>query len=136
MDKFGQFCDIIGPGLRSTLEVCEKTLMKQKKTCKNGHIFYKSSDCPTCPICENACKPGDGFLTLLVAQARRVLERTGINTLEQLSKLSESEVLTLHGMGLVSIPKLRKALEAGIIVCKRRTRKENDKQQNSTSEHR
>lgn len=80
------------------------------KTCKNGHQFYKSLDCPTCPICEKERKPKNSFLTLLAAPARRALENNGITTLEQLSKYSEKEVLSLHGMGKSTIPVLQKLL--------------------------
>lgn len=51
------------------------------RTCKNGHNYYKSSDCPTCPVCEKEKKPKDGFLSLLSAPARRALENNGITTL-------------------------------------------------------
>ncbi len=77
------------------------------KTCKNGHQFYKSSDCPTCPICEEARKPKDNFLSHLGAPARRALENSGITTLEKLAIHTEKEILALHGMGKSSIPKLR-----------------------------
>jgi len=83
---------------------------KNLKTCNNGHQFYKSSDCPTCPICEKANKPYDSFLALLAAPARRALENEGITTLEQLAKYSEKEILNLHGMGKSTIPKLQKLL--------------------------
>ena len=82
------------------------------RTCKNGHKYYKSSDCPTCPICEHERKPEDGFLSVLAAPARRALENAGITTLTQLSKWSEAEILELHGMGPGSIPKLRQALKS------------------------
>jgi predicted RecB family nuclease len=81
------------------------------KICKKGHQFYKSSDCPTCPICEEERKPKDSFLSLLGAPARRALENNGIKTLEQLSKYSEKEVLNFHGMGKSTIPKLKNILE-------------------------
>lgn len=84
----------------------EKTL----KTCKQGHQFYKSSDCPTCPICEEERKPKDGFLSKLAAPARRALERENIKTVAGLAKYSEKEILSLHGMGPGSIPKLKNAL--------------------------
>lgn len=80
------------------------------KTCKNGHRFFKSSDCPTCPICEEERKPKDNFLSLLGAPARRALEREGITTLEQLTKYSEKEIINFHGMGKSTIPKLHKLL--------------------------
>ncbi|QDS34810.1 hypothetical protein FPS98_12825 [Brevibacillus brevis] len=30
---------------------------KTVRTCVNGHSYMKSSDCPTCPICEQERKP-------------------------------------------------------------------------------
>ena len=80
------------------------------KTCKNGHNFYKISDCPTCPICEEERKPKDNFLSRLVAPARRALERENIKTLTDLSKYSKKEILSLHGMGKSTIPKLQEML--------------------------
>ena len=85
------------------------------KICENGHRFYKSSDCPTCPICEKARKPDDGFLALLGSPARRALQQEGIDSLRELVKYSVSQILELHGVGPASIPKLRKALaDAGL----------------------
>lgn len=81
------------------------------KICENGHQFYKSSDCPTCPQCERERKPEEGFLSLLAAPARRALENNGITTLKQLSKFTEKEILKFHGMGKSSIPKLKQALK-------------------------
>lgn len=81
------------------------------KTCSKGHEFYKSSDCPVCPICEKENKPDDGFLSEIGAPARRALEREGATTLNQLSELTEKEILALHGIGPSSIPKLKEALE-------------------------
>lgn len=85
--------------------------MATLRTCEQGHEYYKSSDCPTCPTCEKERKPKEGFLSLLSAPARRALEHRGIQTVEELSKYSEKEILKLHGMGPASLPKLRKALE-------------------------
>ena len=82
---------------------------KQLRTCSKGHKYYKSSDCLTCPICEQERKPENGFLSLLSAPTRRSLENNGIKTLEQLSQLSEKEIFKFHGIG--SLPKLRGALE-------------------------
>jgi DNA-directed RNA polymerase alpha subunit len=80
---------------------------KNLKTCKNGHQFFKSSDCPTCPICEEDRKPKDSFLSNIGAPARRALERENIKTLTDLSKYSEKEILSMHGMGKTTIPKLQ-----------------------------
>lgn len=85
-------------------------LKKTLRTCKNGHRYYKSSDCPTCPECEDARKPEEGFLSLLYAPARRALENAGIKTLEQLSSYSEQELLNLHGFGKSAILVLKKEL--------------------------
>ncbi|MFJ8065285.1 RNA polymerase alpha subunit C-terminal domain-containing protein [Psychrobacillus sp. NPDC096426] len=88
------------------------TTQKTLKTCKRGHEYYKSSDCPTCPTCEQERKPETGFLSLLSAPARRALENNGITSLQQLSNVSEKDILKFHGMGPASLPKLRAALEA------------------------
>ena len=85
-------------------------VMKQLRTCDNGHKYYKSSDCPVCPVCEQERKPKNNFLSLLSAPARRALENKGIASLQQLSSFREAEILKLHGMGPGSLPKLRSAL--------------------------
>ncbi len=88
---------------------------KNKRICKQGHIYFKSSDCPVCPVCEANKKPVNGFLSKLSAPARRALEREGISTLRQLSGRTEKDILLLHGIGPSSIPVLKKALqEAGL----------------------
>lgn len=83
---------------------------KTSRTCVRGHTYYKSSECPTCPICEAERRPNDGFLSIVSAPARRALQRAGIATRTKLSKCSESEILKLHGVGPSTIPKLRQAL--------------------------
>ncbi len=77
------------------------------KTCLHGHKFYKSSNCMVCPICEEYRKPKNNFLSFIGAPARRALESNGITTLEQLSTYSEKEVLSFHGMGKSTLPKLQ-----------------------------
>lgn len=87
----------------------------ERRTCSEGHVYYKSSDCPTCPVCEQLRKPEEGFMALLGAPARRALEHAGIVTLVQLAACTEKDILKLHGMGPASMPVLRKALqEAGL----------------------
>jgi DNA-directed RNA polymerase alpha subunit len=81
------------------------------KTCSNGHSFYKTSDCPTCPICEAGRKPLEGFQSSLSAPARRALEQAGIHSVKDLSLHSEKEILQLHGIGPSSLPKLKAALK-------------------------
>ncbi|WP_178025330.1 RNA polymerase alpha subunit C-terminal domain-containing protein [uncultured Paenibacillus sp.] len=85
---------------------------RTQRTCPKGHKYYKSSDCPTCPTCEQERKPEADFLLRLSAPARRALEANGVTSLEKLAGLSEQEVLQFHGMGPSSIPKLREALHA------------------------
>jgi predicted RecB family nuclease len=88
------------------LKVSYKTL----RICSKGHKYYKSSNCPVCPICEKEYKPAARFLINLSGPARRALENQGITTLLKLSKFSEKEILKLHGMGPGSMPKLKMAL--------------------------
>ena len=88
---------------------------KRLKTCDRGHQFYKSSDCPTCPICAALDKPEGGFLSLMSAPARGALVHAGVTTLVQLSQYSEKDILKIHGVGPKSLPTLRQALgEAGM----------------------
>lgn len=81
------------------------------KKCSNGHSFYKSSDCPTCPICEAEREPQRGFISELSAPARRALENAKIDSVKELARYTEKEILQLHGMGPSSLPKLKKALQ-------------------------
>lgn len=81
------------------------------KVCRQGHRFYKSSDCPVCPKCESL-KKGSGFLNGISAPARRALENEGIKTLKTLSKYTEKDLLQLHGFGKSSLPALKNALRA------------------------
>lgn len=83
------------------------SFMKTNRTCPKGHQYFKSSDCPVCPICESARKPKDNFMALLSAPARRALENAGISTLAQLAQYSEKELLALHGFGPSAIKKLK-----------------------------
>ncbi len=85
-------------------------MKKTMRTCQHGHQYYKSSDCPTCPVCEELRKPTDSFMSSLSAPARRALENNGINSLEKLAMHSEKEILEFHGMGPGSIPKFREML--------------------------
>lgn len=80
------------------------------RTCKNGHQYYKSSDCPVCPVCEKEGVVQDSFLSLLGAPARRALENKGIVNEQALSQFTEKEILQLHGIGKSSLPLLRQAL--------------------------
>ncbi len=93
--------------------------MKNKRTCAKGHLYYKSSDCPTCPICEKENTPAEEFLAALAAPARRALKNKGIQSLQQVAALSEAEILKLHGMGPGSLPKLNKALQASGLSFKK-----------------
>lgn len=97
------------------MTISKKTL----RTCSKDHNFYKSSDCPTCPICEQERKPDNGFLSVLSAPARRALENNGITSLQQLATYSEKEILQFHGMGPASLPKLRDALQTNGLSFKK-----------------
>lgn len=56
-------------------------------------------------------KPKEGIFSQLSAPAQRALDNAGIKTIVQLSKKTEEELLSLHGMGPGSIPKLRDILK-------------------------
>ena len=100
----------VAPIARLCLEndLCQK---KSSKPATMGTQFYKSSDCPVCPICAAQDKPTSGFLSLLGAPARRALAQAGISTLAELSQHSEAEILKLHGVGPKTLPVLRQALD-------------------------
>ena len=83
----------------------------QIKTCANGHTYTKTSDCPTCPICEAAKKPTTGLFSILSSPARRALESIKVSTVKQLSTYTESEIKALHGMGPSAIKTLKQALK-------------------------
>ena len=83
---------------------------KTLRTCPNGHRYYKSTDCPVCPICESERNADGAPFAALGAPARRALENAGIATPQQLSQYSEKEILKLHGMGPGSLPKMRDIL--------------------------
>lgn len=85
----------------------EKTL----RICEKGHKYYKSSDCNTCPTCEQEQKPKEGLLSRFNAPVRRALERKGITSVEELAKYTEKEILSLHGIGPSSLPKFKEALK-------------------------
>lgn len=85
--------------------------VKKLKICPNGHQFYKSGDCPVCPICEKENNPEDGILSEIGAPARRALIGAGIETLIDLTGFTEAEVLRLHGMGPSAMRKIKSAME-------------------------
>jgi DNA repair protein RadC len=61
----------------------------------------------------------------LARPAQRALHEAGYVRLEQLTKVSETELKQLHGIGPNAIKKLRQALEAkGLSFADRKTRKE------------
>lgn len=83
---------------------------KVKKTCSQGHTFYKRSDCPTCPVCEKLKALPTGFLANLHSPVRNALLRAEIDTLQKLSTYTEREILQLHGIGKTSLPVFRSLL--------------------------
>lgn len=92
---------------------------KNKRVCSKGHVYYKSSSCPVCPVCEKENKPADDFLSILAAPARRALQQKGIITVEALAVFTETEIAALHGMGPGSIRKLRNILLSNQLTFKK-----------------
>jgi predicted RecB family nuclease len=84
-------------------ENLNKAQKKKLHTCVNGHNFKKSSECRTCPICEEETKLANPFLEKFSAPARRALEKEGITTLEKLAFYKPEQLLLLHGFGPSSL---------------------------------
>jgi hypothetical protein len=57
-------------------------------------------------------QPESDFPAGLGAPAQRALAGAGYTRLEQLTKVSEAEILKLHGMGPKALDQLRRALDA------------------------
>ncbi len=83
-----------------------------RRLCTQGHVFFKTSQCPVCPQCEKEREPTDAFLSLFYAPARRALENAGITTASELARHTQAEVMGLHGMGKASLPALLQALKS------------------------
>ena len=83
---------------------------KNIKICSEGHKYYKSNDCPTCPICEQERKPKDGFLSLIPAPARRALENKGIFTLDELAQFTEKRDLKAAWHGAWIYAKIKEGI--------------------------
>lgn len=95
------------------------TIQNTKRTCKFGHTFYKSSECPSCPTCEKLKHPASGFLAHFSNPARNALLHHGIDTIQKLSSNTEREILKIHGVGKASLPIFEKSLkEAGLTFKK------------------
>lgn len=93
-------------------------IQKIPRTCKQGHAYYKSSNCPTCPICEKLKDRLSVFLALLNNPARNTLVHDGIDTIEKLAKYTEKEILAIHRIEKTSLPTFKKALEEACLNFK------------------
>ncbi|WP_212005218.1 DNA-directed RNA polymerase subunit alpha C-terminal domain-containing protein [Chitinophaga sp. HK235] len=63
--------------------------------------------------------PAAGTLPKLASPALRALNNAGYTSLEQLSKVTESALLQLHGMGPNAITRIKEALqEQGLTLAK------------------
>jgi len=85
-----------------------------RRVCSEGHVYFKSSDCPVCPKCrdnDNKKFSDSDLPEKLSSPALNALLQAGIINLKKLSEHSEKEVLSLHGIGKASIPLLTKELE-------------------------
>ncbi|GAF66066.1 hypothetical protein BTS2_2966 [Bacillus sp. TS-2] len=87
------------------------TAQKSLRVCEKGHKYFKSSECPNCPICDKEFKPNSTFLSKLSSPARNALLHEGIDTLKELSMFTEKEILKIHGIGPASLPTMRRLLE-------------------------
>lgn len=87
------------------------TFGKSLRVCVNGHKYYKSSNCSSCPTCDKENKLDSGFLSKLSSPARNALVHKEIDTLQKLSTYTEKEILKIHGIGPASLPIMRTSLE-------------------------
>lgn len=94
----------------------------RKKTCPKGHIFYKSSDCLTCPACEKE-KTKESIWAELGSPVRRALEHAEIKTIKHLSNYTEKEILDMHGIGPSSMPIFKKKLQEAHLDFQKNTKK-------------
>ena len=78
-----------------------------EKRCSEGHVFFNTTNCPVCPICEKTRVPIADFLSLFPAPAQRALENHGVTNLESLVATPESELLSYHGFGPASVKIVR-----------------------------
>lgn len=83
-----------------------------QRTCDKGHVYYKSSSCPVCPICAQQQKPDSGILAALAAPAPRALLSAGITHAKQLCTYTEAELRALHGMGPNALQKIAVMLDS------------------------
>ena len=81
-----------------------------EKRCSEGHVFFNTTNCPVCPICEKTRIPIADFLSLFPAPARRALENHGVTSLERLVATPESDLLSYHGFGPYSIKIVRRLI--------------------------
>lgn len=75
-------------------------------TCKNGHLINKKSTCKTCPKCEKEQRNAKDEFQGFSAPTKRALANAGISNIIQLQSFSKKELLSLHGLGKTSIPKV------------------------------
>lgn len=84
-----------------------------RKVCSRGHVFYKSSLCPACPVCWPAqAKKLQGDFPKTSAPALRALHHAKIKNLKTLSTWKKADVAALHGMGPKALGILAQALRA------------------------
>ncbi len=66
-------------------------------------------------------------LPKISAPAQRALQSIGVTTLEQLTKVSEAELMKLHGMGPNALGKLREALKMNGLSFRRRIKNKEER---------
>lgn len=70
------------------------------RICKNGHRYYKSSDCPVCQACEAERKSPECFAKNLTVHARRALEGKGIKNLHQILRSAKRKFYNFMGWAI------------------------------------
>jgi len=99
-----------------------KNPTEKPTVCSRGHKFYKSSDCPVCPICWSGyyrMRAQSDIPAKLSAPALRALVGAKIKNLKGLARYTEAEIAELHGIGPNAMKALRSALKAKGLAFKR-----------------
>ncbi|HXK38387.1 MAG TPA: DNA-directed RNA polymerase subunit alpha C-terminal domain-containing protein [Candidatus Paceibacterota bacterium] len=95
-------------------------MQSKQVICSRGHEFTKTPATPVCPICWPGYKKNQriDLPTDLSAPAYRALTDANITTLKKLAQYTAEDILSLHGIGPSSLPKLKRALAENNLAFK------------------
>ncbi len=98
-------------------QIQHKEKIKHSITCPKGHVFEKSTNCKSCPVCAKN-EQHEFFLKQLPAPAIRALKSHQIVTLTDFTRYTESSVASFHGLGPKSMSVILNALKKAKLTFK------------------